>query len=82
MSDNIPPPNDKIPPDVQALVDAGWGKIELQQDSAGRYVIGFHSLPLSEMERMGEEERVRLGVQADYLGLLAFIEANTGNPTE
>jgi hypothetical protein len=83
MSDErVTPKREEIPPDIQALVDAGWGTVELQHDPEGRYVIGFHSLPLSEMERMGEEERIRLGVQADYLGLIAFINDAGSRPAD
>jgi hypothetical protein len=59
--------SNEIPPEVQALLDAGWGRVEINNPGDGRPISGFHFLSFADMERMGEEERIRLGVQATYL---------------
>jgi hypothetical protein len=55
------------PQAAQDLIDSGYGTWSERTDPESGITTGFHFLSLDEMEAMGEEERIRLGVQATYL---------------
>jgi hypothetical protein len=54
-----------IPPHVQALIDAGYGEVTIHEHEGG-ITTSYHFLSYADMEAMGEEERIRLGVEASY----------------
>lgn len=61
--------SDDIPPQVRPLVESGWGYTVEHNDGLAK--TGFHFLSLREMIEMGEEERIRLGVEEMYQFALA-----------
>lgn len=60
-------------PQLQQLIAEGWG--EVMEFDHGDIKTGFHFLSFEDMERMGEETRIRLGVQAHYLFALEHQQA-------
>jgi hypothetical protein len=58
--------SDKIPPEVQKLIDSGYGRVVIQNENENGVRMGLYHLSLSEMEAMGPEERQRLGLERFY----------------